>query len=87
HFIYGFCVFESKFELWVLNRSSACSLGLFPLDKDKQKLVRAIYSYLLMSDKEHGIDSSIQKVNSSSFVTVCGKMSGSLETWLLTLNR
>ncbi|CAD6503667.1 BgTH12-03326 [Blumeria graminis f. sp. triticale] len=70
HFVHGFTAFESNFELWVFNRSGAYSSGLFTLKEDKEKFVRAICSYLLMSDQELGIDSSIQKVNGRSTVSI-----------------
>ncbi|VDB90536.1 Bgt-51634 [Blumeria graminis f. sp. tritici] len=54
----------------VFNRSGAYSSGLFTLKEDKEKFVRAICSYLLMSDEELGIDSSIQKVNRRSSVSI-----------------
>ncbi|CAD6503681.1 BgTH12-03340 [Blumeria graminis f. sp. triticale] len=70
HFVHGFTAFQSNFELWVFNRSGAYSSGLFNIEDDKEKFVRAICSYLLMSDQELGIDSSIQKVNGRSFVSI-----------------
>ncbi|CAD6503693.1 BgTH12-03352 [Blumeria graminis f. sp. triticale] len=70
HFVHGFTAFESNFELWVFNRSGAYSSGLFNIEDDKEKFVRAICSYLLMSDQELGIDSSIQKVNGRSSVSI-----------------
>ncbi|CAD6503685.1 BgTH12-03344 [Blumeria graminis f. sp. triticale] len=70
HFVHGFTAFESNFELWVINRSGAYSSGLFNIEVDKEKFVRAICSYLLMSDQELGIDSSIQKVNGRSSVSI-----------------
>ncbi|CAD6503675.1 BgTH12-03334 [Blumeria graminis f. sp. triticale] len=70
HFVHGFTAFQSNFELWVFNRSGAYSSGLFNIEDDKEKFVRAICSYLLMNDQELGIDSSIQKVNGRSFVSI-----------------
>ncbi|CAD6503727.1 BgTH12-03385 [Blumeria graminis f. sp. triticale] len=70
HFVHGFTAFQSNFELWVFNRSGAYSSGLFNIEDDKEKLVRAICSYLLMSEQELGIDSSIQKVNGRSSVSI-----------------
>ncbi|VDB95350.1 Bgt-20498 [Blumeria graminis f. sp. tritici] len=70
HFVHGFTAFESNFELWVFNRSGAYISGLFTLEKDKEKLVRAICSYLLMSDQELGMDSSIQQIDGRSFVSI-----------------
>ncbi|CAD6501100.1 BgTH12-01354, partial [Blumeria graminis f. sp. triticale] len=70
HFVHGFTAFKSNFELWVFNRSGAYSSGLFNIEDDKEKLVRAICSYLLMSDQELGIDSSIEKVNGRSSVSI-----------------
>ncbi|SZF02823.1 unnamed protein product [Blumeria hordei] len=73
HFVHGFCVFQSSFELWVFNRSGAFSSGVFDLEKHKEKLVRAICSYLLMSDQELGMDSSIRHVDGRSFVSIDDK--------------
>ncbi|SZF00766.1 unnamed protein product [Blumeria hordei] len=73
HFVHGFCVFQSSFELWVFNRSGAFSSGVFDLEKHKEKLVRAICSYLLMSDQELGMDLSIRHVDGRSFVSIDDK--------------
>lgn len=73
HFVHGFCLFKEDFQLWVFNRSGAYSSGPLSLTADKENFVRAISSYLLMSDQELGIDSSIQQANGRSFITVSDK--------------
>ncbi|VDB90403.1 Bgt-51471, partial [Blumeria graminis f. sp. tritici] len=58
-FLHGILLFKTDFELWSFNRSGAYSSGLLSLKDNKEKLVRAISSYLSMSDQELGIDSTI----------------------------
>ncbi|CAD6503662.1 BgTH12-03321 [Blumeria graminis f. sp. triticale] len=68
--VHGFCCFKKDFGLWVFHRSGAYSSGLLSIKDEKEKLTRAISSYLLMSDQELGLDTSIKHINGRSFITL-----------------
>ncbi|CAD6502907.1 BgTH12-02581 [Blumeria graminis f. sp. triticale] len=68
-FVHGFCLFKNDFELWLFNRSGAYSSGPLSIKDNKDKLVRAISSYLFMSDEELGIYSPFRNVNGRSFLS------------------
>ncbi|VCU40297.1 Bgt-51143 [Blumeria graminis f. sp. tritici] len=67
-FIHGFCLFGDQFELWLFDRSGAYSAGPKKIVDDKEMLVRAISSYLLMSSEELGCDMSILQNGEDRFV-------------------
>ncbi|CAD6500094.1 BgTH12-04197 [Blumeria graminis f. sp. triticale] len=71
-FIHGFCLFGDQFELWLFDRSGAYSAGPKKIVDDKEMLVRAISSYLLMSDEELGRDMSILRKNGQSTANFTG---------------
>ncbi|CAD6501340.1 BgTH12-01592, partial [Blumeria graminis f. sp. triticale] len=67
------CFFlKTKFELWVFDRTGAYSSDLKSIVSEKEMFVRAISSYLLMSDEELSLDLSISKVGDNLFVTING---------------
>ncbi|CAD6500142.1 BgTH12-04245 [Blumeria graminis f. sp. triticale] len=67
-FLHGFCLFEEDFELWLFDRSGAYSSGPKNIVRNKKLFVRAISSYLLMSDEELGCDMSILHHGEDKFV-------------------
>ncbi|CAD6503704.1 BgTH12-03362 [Blumeria graminis f. sp. triticale] len=69
-FVHGFCLFKNDFELWLFNRSGAYGSGPLSIKDNKDKLVRAISSYLLMSDQELGIYSPFRHVNGRSLLSL-----------------
>ena len=73
-FLHGFCLFEEEFELWVFDRSGAYSSGPKHIVRDKKMFVRAISSYLLMSDEELGRDTSIIQNGADNFVQFPGSV-------------
>ncbi|CAD6503663.1 BgTH12-03322 [Blumeria graminis f. sp. triticale] len=68
--VHGFCLFKKDFELWVFHRSGAYSSGLLSIIGEKEKFIRAISSYALMSDQELGLDTTIKHINGRFFVRV-----------------
>ncbi|CAD6502894.1 BgTH12-02568 [Blumeria graminis f. sp. triticale] len=68
-FVHEFCLYKNNFELWLFNRSGAYSSGPLSIKDNKDKLVRAISSYLFMSDEELGIYSPFRNVNGRSFLS------------------
>ncbi|SZF01040.1 unnamed protein product [Blumeria hordei] len=67
-FMHGFCLFREEFELWLFDRSGAYGSGLLSIVDDKEILIRALSSYLLMSDEELGRDMSILQKGEDMFV-------------------
>ncbi|VDB89343.1 Bgt-51082 [Blumeria graminis f. sp. tritici] len=55
-FVHGFVVHKLHAEFWVVDRSGAYSSGEISLIESQEKLVRAISSYMFMSDEELGLD-------------------------------
>ncbi|SZF00954.1 unnamed protein product [Blumeria hordei] len=69
-FVHAFCLFKSDFELWLFNRSGAYSSGPLSIEIHKDKLVRAISSYLFMSDEELGIYCPFRYINGRSLLSL-----------------
>ncbi|CAD6501193.1 BgTH12-01447 [Blumeria graminis f. sp. triticale] len=78
-FMHGFLMFKEEFELWVFDRSGAYSSGRKSIADAKEMFVRAICSYLLMSDEELGRDLSISKINGQSAVRIKGDNEESIQ--------
>ncbi|EPQ63570.1 BgtA-20991 [Blumeria graminis f. sp. tritici] len=71
-FVHCFFFLTTKFELWVFDRTGAYSSGLKSIVSEKEMFVRAISSYLLMTDEELGLDLSTSQVGENLFVTIKG---------------
>ncbi|VCU40254.1 Bgt-20565 [Blumeria graminis f. sp. tritici] len=67
-YLHGFYLFGDEFELWIFDRSGAYSAGPKKIVDDKEMLVRAISSYLLMSNEELCCDMSILQNGEDRFV-------------------
>ncbi|EPQ65346.1 Bgt-3608, partial [Blumeria graminis f. sp. tritici] len=75
-FVHGFCLFDKEIEFWMIDRTGAYSSGYISIENDEQALVRAITSYLLMSDKELGLDTTIRQVDGRSMIKIVNDESG-----------
>ncbi|CAD6501118.1 BgTH12-01372 [Blumeria graminis f. sp. triticale] len=75
-FVHGFCLFDKEIEFWMIDRTGAYSSGYISIENDEQALVRAISSYLLMSDKELGLDITIRQVDGRSMIKIVEDESG-----------
>ncbi|SZF01076.1 unnamed protein product [Blumeria hordei] len=71
-FMHGFQMYEKEFELWVFDRSGAYSSGRMSITDCKGIFVRAICSYLLMSDEELGRDMSLLRIDGKSIASFTG---------------
>ncbi|VDB83524.1 Bgt-20087-2 [Blumeria graminis f. sp. tritici] len=69
-FVHGFYLFDKVIEFWLIDRTGAYSSGFISIENNEQVLVRAICSYLLMSDEEVGLDTTIRKVDGRSIITI-----------------
>ncbi|VCU39369.1 Bgt-50094 [Blumeria graminis f. sp. tritici] len=59
-FVQGFCLHQKHVELWVVDRAGAYSSTEIDVIKSQEALVRALSSYMLMSDDELGLDPIIR---------------------------
>lgn len=66
-FLHGFCLFQEEFELWGFDRSGAYGAGLQSIVDDKEMLIRAISSYILLSNEELRRDTSITQNGEEKF--------------------
>ncbi|CAD6501184.1 BgTH12-01438 [Blumeria graminis f. sp. triticale] len=71
-FVHCFFFLKTKFELWIFDRTGAYSSGLKSIIIEKELFVRAISSYLLMTDEDLGLDLSTSQVGENTFVTIKG---------------
>ncbi|VDB88112.1 Bgt-50620 [Blumeria graminis f. sp. tritici] len=69
-FVRGFVVHKLHAEFLVVDRSGAYSSGEISLIESEEKLVRAISSYMFMSDEELGLDTTIFRKDGQSFITI-----------------
>ncbi|EPQ64241.1 hypothetical protein BGT96224_3609B [Blumeria graminis f. sp. tritici 96224] len=60
----------------MIDRTGAYSSGYISIENDEQAFVRAISSYLLMSDKELGLDTTIRQVDGRSIIKIVEDESG-----------
>ncbi|CCU76519.1 serine/threonine protein kinase domain protein [Blumeria hordei DH14] len=60
HFVHGFILFGTQLQLWVFDRSGPYCESIIDVGKSQKKLVHVLAAYMLMSDKEHGIDPNIR---------------------------
>ncbi|SZF05442.1 unnamed protein product [Blumeria hordei] len=71
-FVHGFVVHKLHAEFWVVDRSGAYSSGEINLIESQEKLVRAISSYMFMSDEELGLDTTFRRKDSQIYITIPG---------------
>ncbi|SZF05742.1 unnamed protein product [Blumeria hordei] len=69
-FVHGFCLHKNHLELWIVDRSDGYSSGEIDVINSQEKLVRALSSYMLMSDEELGLDSFIRYVGQHAYITI-----------------
>ncbi|VCU38801.1 Bgt-50054, partial [Blumeria graminis f. sp. tritici] len=61
-FAHGFCLHKNHLELWVVDRSGGYSSGEIKITESQEKLIRALSSYMPMSDEELGLNSFVSYV-------------------------
>ncbi|VCU40664.1 Bgt-50159, partial [Blumeria graminis f. sp. tritici] len=69
-FVHGFCLHKLHVEFWVIDRSGAYSSREIDVIGSQEKLVRALSSYVLMSDEELGLDTSTRHDGNRLLVTI-----------------
>ncbi|SZF00730.1 unnamed protein product [Blumeria hordei] len=80
-FVHRFCLHKKHLELWIIVRSGGYSSGEIDVIKSQEKLVRALSSYMLMSDEELGLDSFVRYVVQHAYITIpeCDKSGENIE--------
>ncbi|VCU38748.1 Bgt-51546 [Blumeria graminis f. sp. tritici] len=59
HFVHRLILFGTQLQLWVFNWSGLYCELIIDIGKSSRKLVHVLAAYMMMSNKEHGIDSNI----------------------------
>ncbi|SZF02529.1 unnamed protein product [Blumeria hordei] len=60
HFVHGFILFGTQLQLWIFDRSGPYCESIIDVRGSQEKLVHVLAAYMMMSDKEHGVDSHIR---------------------------
>ncbi|CAD6502860.1 BgTH12-05449 [Blumeria graminis f. sp. triticale] len=70
-FVHGFCLHKMYVEFWIVDRAGAYSSAQIKILDNQEKLVRGLSSYMLMSDREFGLDPVISYDDAERcFVTI-----------------
>ncbi|CAD6500902.1 BgTH12-06606 [Blumeria graminis f. sp. triticale] len=69
-FVHEFLLLDTKLQLWVFDRSGPYSTGFIDIGKNPEVLVYVITAYMLMSDEELGIDTSVRHERGQTIITV-----------------
>ncbi|VDB94748.1 Bgt-51897 [Blumeria graminis f. sp. tritici] len=69
-FVHGFCLHKYHLELCVVNQSGGYSLGEINIIESQEKPVRALSSYMPMSDEELGLDSFFRYLGQHAYITI-----------------
>ncbi|SZF03906.1 unnamed protein product [Blumeria hordei] len=77
HFVHGLILFGTQLQLWVFDRSGPYCESIIDVGKSQKKLVHVLAAYMLMSDKEHGIDPNIRYEGDKMIINM--KIPGSVE--------
>lgn len=75
-FVHGFTILGTTMELWIFDRSGPYSSGEFDIHDDPAKFIRAIAGYALMSDRELGLDTFVERKGGDIFITVTDETNG-----------
>lgn len=72
-FVHGLCVYQNYVEFWIVDRAGAYNSVKVDMTKSQEKLIRGLSSYMLMSDKELGLDPIISHDDvDQRFITISG---------------
>ncbi|KAG6037944.1 hypothetical protein E4U41_004648 [Claviceps citrina] len=69
-FVHAFTLTGTEMENWVFDRSGPYSGAAFNAHKEPEKFVRILCAYLMMSDKELGLNTFSRTQNDTSFVSL-----------------
>ncbi|CAD6500914.1 BgTH12-06618 [Blumeria graminis f. sp. triticale] len=69
-FVHGFLLLDTKLQLWVFDRSGPYSTGFIDIGENPEVFVYVITAYMMMSDEELGIDTSVRHERGQTIITV-----------------
>jgi len=75
-FVHGFTLLGTTMELWIFDRSGPYSSGLFDIHEEPEKFIRAIAGYMMMNDKELGLDTFIERRMGIRSITISEDATG-----------
>ncbi|SZF02648.1 unnamed protein product [Blumeria hordei] len=70
NFVHGFLLLDTKLQLWVFDRSGSYSTGFIEIGENPEMLIYVITAYMLMSDEELGIDTSVRHKKGQTNMTI-----------------
>ncbi|SZF00317.1 unnamed protein product [Blumeria hordei] len=83
-FVHGFILFEKDLQLWVYDRSGPYSCSYIDIGESPKILVHVLVTYMLMNDKELGLDPDVKYEGEDLIVHL--RVPGSVELRKLTLD-
>ena len=81
-FVLGFTLCGSLMRLWQFDRSGSSGSSSFDINKDGFRLVQVMLAYLMMNDKQLGLDPTIRQSGQKRYVEVI--RNGRIERLILT---
>ncbi len=85
-FVHGFLLIGTTVELWVFDRSGAYSSDIFGIHSQPELFIRVLAGYLLMMEKELGLDTFVEKDEDRRFVKIDNDVTGKKERLELESN-
>ncbi|SZF02675.1 unnamed protein product [Blumeria hordei] len=83
NFVHGFLLLDTKLQLWVFDRSGPYSTGFIEIGENPEVLIYVITAYMLMSDEELGIDTSVRHEKGQTIMTVTDAITQEPRTLIL----
>ena len=69
-FVHAFTLRGTEMETWVFDRSGPYSGPVFDIHEEPERFVRVIAGYVMMDNKELGLDTFVKRVAGESFITL-----------------
>ena len=75
-YVHAFILRGNDMQAWVFDRSGPYSSTAFDIHEEPERFIRTIAGYMMMSDKELGLDTFTEQDNSDQFITVVEDATG-----------
>ncbi|TWU70822.1 hypothetical protein ED733_000231 [Metarhizium rileyi] len=69
-FVHAFTLTGTEIETWIFDRSGPYSGAIFDIHEKPEKFIRVLCAYLMMSDKELGLDTFTEAKSNKLFITI-----------------
>ncbi|OAA36457.1 serine/threonine-protein kinase Sgk2 [Metarhizium rileyi] len=69
-FVHAFTLTGPEIETWIFDRSGPYSGAIFDIHEKPEKFIRVLCAYLMMSDKELGLDTFTEAKSNKLFITI-----------------